>query len=107
MVESFAYYYPSDNKYWHNKGKWTGLDIDVSISFMCLFNEISNTCSDKLKKFHSWSLSEQLKFLHWSSFWDMWVSWTELHRVDIMKPISFAKKFYPVYFSTFTSSNVA
>ena len=32
----FAYYYPPDNKYWHNKGKWTGLDIDVSISFMCL-----------------------------------------------------------------------
>ena len=27
MVESFAF----------NKDKWTGLDIDVSISFLCLF----------------------------------------------------------------------
>ena len=58
MVESFAYYYPPDNKYWHIKGKWTELDIDVSISFMCLFNEISNMRNDKLKKFHSWSLGE-------------------------------------------------
>ena len=34
----------------------------------------------------------------------MWVSWTEFHRVDIMKPISFAKQVYLVCFSLFDRS---